>query len=310
MKIAIGPSSFGSPDPTPLQLLEKTGFNIAMNRTGRRLNESETIELLRDADGLLAGLEPLTRKVMEASPRLKAIARVGIGMDNVDLAAARDRGIRVSNTPEGPTDAVAEMTVAALLALSHQLIPSNEALHDGQWRKIMGRGLRGTRVLIIGFGRIGRRTARLLDSFGADLMVSDPAMPTGPAGQGDRTVTLEEGLARAEVISLHASGTEQILGPAEFQKIRPGTILLNSARGTLVNETALIAALEKGVISQAWLDVFPEEPYHGPLTKFPQVLLTPHVSTYTRQCRLDMETAAVGNLTRDLDVAQGSGCAS
>ena len=299
--VAIGPSSFADEDTTPLNILKEAGISIIQNPHGRRLNEEETMALLQNADALLAGLEPLTRRVLASAPRLKAIARVGIGMDNVDQLAARELGIKVSNTPDGPTDAVAEMTVAALLTLSRRLVPANAALHSGEWKKTIGDGLKGRRVMLIGFGRIGRRVAELLRGFGSVITACDPALTEAVAKEtGVRRVLLNEGLTEADVISLHCGGTTPLLGASEFDRMRPGVVLLNSARGALVDEAALIAALEKGVVSQAWLDVFPQEPYRGPLTQFPQVLLTPHVSTYTRQCRLEMETAAVRNLLKDL----------
>lgn len=301
MKIAVGPSSFAEEDQTPFKRLQAVGAEVVPNPFRRRLNEEETIALLAGVDGLLAGLEPLNRRVLAAAPHLKAIARVGIGMDNVDQKAAAELGIKVSNTPEAPAEAVAEMTVAALLALNRQLVPANTALHMGEWKKTIGSGLKGQKVLLLGFGRIGRRTAELLRVFGAELMACDPQWNSAEAERlGVRRAVLPEALAEADVISLHAAGRDTLLGAAEFARMRPGVALLNSARGDLIDEAALIAALEKGVVVRVWLDVFCEEPYRGVLTKFPQVLLTPHIGTYTRQCRLEMETAAVANLLRDL----------
>ena len=303
--IAIAPSSFAEDDKTPLHLLEAAGASIKPNPFGRRLNEAEIIEHLQGADGLLAGLEPLNRRVLEsAAPRLKALARVGIGMTNVDQDAARDLGIKVSNTPDGPVRAVAEMTVAALLALGRNLVPMNTALHAGEWKKLIGFGLDGLTVLIVGYGRIGRRTAELLRPFGAQLLVCDPLLDTAPPSGGERCVPLEQGLAEADVVSLHASGTACLIGAAQFAQMKPGAILLNSARGELVDEAALAAALESGHVAGAWFDAFWQEPYQGPLTRFPQVLLTPHTGTYTRQCRRDMETQAVKNLLRDLGIPE------
>ncbi len=302
--VAIGPSSFAEEDDTPRRMLESAGVEVKENPFGRRLTEAEIIEHLRGVDGLIAGLEPLNRAVIAlAAPRLKAIARVGIGVANVDFDAAADHGVKVSSTPEGPIDAVAEMTIAALLAIGRRIIPANAALHAGAWKKEIGFGLRETKVLIIGYGRIGRRVGALLRAFGAELLVHDPYIDAASLRDGERMVGLREGLAEAEVITLHAAGEECILGPAEFARIRPGAVLLNSARGGLVDEAALVAALESGAIAAVWFDAFWQEPYSGPLTRFPQALLTPHIATYTRQCRRDMECAAVRNLLRDLGIA-------
>jgi D-3-phosphoglycerate dehydrogenase len=309
-RIAIGPSSFAVADETPLKMLEQAGVEIVPNPYKRRLTEQEIIAHLDSVDGLIAGLEPLNRAVLESASRLKAIARVGIGMDNVDVEAAKELNIRVSNTPDGPTEAVAELCLTALLALGRKLVAFNTDLHGGVWKKRIGIGLRGTRVLLVGYGRIGRRFGDLLHFLGADILVTDPAVAPETLKHGERLISLDEGIQEAEVVSLHANGVETILGEAEFQKMRPGMILLNSARGELIDEEALERALKNGTVADAWLDVFWQEPYSGRLTEFNQILLTPHVSTYTRQCRRSMEEGAVRNLLRDLGIADHSPPAS
>lgn len=285
----------------PRRLLEDAGVVVKDNPFGRRLTEAEIIAHLEGCDGLIAGLEPLNRRVIaSAAPRLKAIARVGIGVANVDFEAAAEHQVKVSSTPEGPIAAVSEMTLAALLALNRRLISTNQTLHAGAWKKEIGLGLGGASVLLIGYGRIGKRVGELLRAFGATLLVHDPYIEATSLTHGERRVSLETGLAEADVISLHASGEDCILGAAQFQRMKRGVVLLNSSRGGLVDEQALIAALDAGTVGGVWFDAFWQEPYTGPLTAFPQALLTPHVATYTRQCRLDMESAAVRNLLRDL----------
>lgn len=299
--VAIGPSTFAEEDTAPLDMLQEAGITVKPNPFKRRLSEAEIIAHLEGVDGLIAGLEPLNRAVISArAPRLKAIARVGIGVANVDFKAAEEFGVKVSSTPEGPINAVAEMCLAALLTLGRQILPANEALHAGGWKKSIGFGLMGAKVLLIGYGRIGRRTGELLRAFGAELLVCDPYVDPGMLRDGERAVSLAEGLAEAEVISLHASGEDVVLGRGQFAQMRKGMVLLNSARGGLVAEDALVAALEDGTVRAGWFDAFWKEPYTGPLTRYPQVLLTPHISTYTVQCRRNMETAAVKNLLHDL----------
>lgn len=307
MRVGIGASSFAQEDPTPLRLLEQAGITVVPNPHRRRLTEPETIEYLvgERLEGLLAGLEPLNRRVLEAARgHLKALARIGIGMANVDQVAARELGIRVSSTPEGPTEAVTEATLAALLCLLRDLEPMNRALHAGEWPKGIGRSLAETRVLIVGYGRIGRRVATTLASLGVSVRICDPFLAADADTAGFPRVTLEEGLADTDVISLHASGEAVVLGAAEFARVPQGVILLNPSRGSLVDEAALVAALEEGRVGKAWFDAFWEEPYRGALLRYPQVLLTPHTATYTRRCRLSMESEAVRNLLRDLGVAR------
>jgi D-3-phosphoglycerate dehydrogenase len=302
-RVAISPSSFAAEDEVPLRLLREAGVEIVPNPFGRRLTEDEALRHLEGVDGLVAGLEPLTRRVLAASPRLKAIARVGIGMDNVDLEAARELGIRVSNTPDAPSRAVAEMTVAAALALSRNLVGLDRAMHEGRWEKTISPGLWERSVLLIGLGRIGRSVASLLRSFGARVSAVDPHLSPDEFGDIPRT-TLEDGLPRAEVVSVHAAGRAVILGPAEFSRMADGVLLLNCARAELVDEQALVEALDSGKVSGAWFDVFWDEPYGGRLKEYGQVLLTPHVGTYTAACRREMETAAVRNLLQDLRAAE------
>lgn len=299
MKVAIGPSSFAARDDAPQRLLEERGFEIVPNPFGRRLTEEEINAHLVGVDGLIAGLEPLNRDVLSRAGQLKAIARVGIGMDSVDLDAARELGIKVSNTPDAPAHAVAEMTVAALLTLCRGIEPANAALHARRWEKAIGVGLNGLTVLIVGYGRIGRRVAQLLAPFGTRLLVAEPNFEPDPAVAVEH-VGLSDGLARAEAVSLHASGADTLLGPDEFATMKEGAFVLNSARGGLVDEAALLAALDLGRVRGAWFDAHVEEPYRGPLCDRPEVLLTPHIGTYTRQCRREMEVAAVENLCRDL----------
>lgn len=299
--VAIGPSSFAEADNSPRKLLESHGVQVKDNPFGRRLTEDEIINHLDGVDGLIAGLEPLNEKVLtDARPQLQAVARVGIGMDNVDQAAAQSLGIKVSNTPEPPIRAVAEATLAALLALSRSLIAQNADLHLRKWKKRIGIGLYKTPILLVGYGRIGRRTGELLRAFGARILVCDPHLDPVSLEHNEVFVSLEEGLAQAEIISLHAAGNDCVLGAAEFAAMREGVILLNSARGGLVDEAALIDALDSGKVGGVWFDAFWKEPYEGPLCDYPQALLTPHTATYTLQCRLEMETAAVENLLRDL----------
>jgi len=300
IRVAIGPSSFANVDKTPLEMLARAGIEVVPNLYGRRLTKEEIIRHLDGVDGLLAGLEPLSRDVMKSIPTLRAIARVGAGMTNVDIDAARELGIKVSNTPDAPTEAVAEMTVAAILSLCRRLVPTNTAMHSGKWDKSIGIGLRGTVVLIVGYGRIGWRVSHLLQAFGAEILVVDPAVGEEELRFAERLVSLSEGLGHAQIITLHAGGTRTILGAEEFERMGDGVLLANSARAALVDEYALLCNLDSGKVAAAWLDVFWEEPYSGKLTEYPQVLLTPHISTYTRQCRLEMETAAVENLLRDL----------
>ena len=302
MKIAIGPSSFASVNKTPLKVLKSKGLEVINNPYARKLTENEIIDHLQGVDGLIAGLEPLNSNVFQKSTDLKVIARVGIGMENVDMKSAEIHKIKVSNTPDGPTDAVAEMTLAAALSLSRNIVQVNRALHEKQWEKSIGMGLKNTNLLIVGYGRIGRKVAELFRIMGAQILVCDPFVTKNDLQSGEELLELKDGLKLADIITLHAGGDNPILTETEFKMMKKGAIVLNSARANLIDEGALIYALDSGNVSSAWLDVFWNEPYTGKLTDYEQVLLTPHMSTYSVQCRRDMEMAAVNNLLRDLGI--------
>lgn len=296
MKIAVGASSFAENSSKAMDLLLSKGIEVKKNPYGRKMTAEEIVEHLQGADGLLAGLEPLNDEVFEKAPGLKAIARIGIGMDNVDQEAARKRGIRVSNTPDAPTDAVAEMALAALLSIAHEIISANADMHNGIWKKRTGFSLMGLNVLFIGYGRIGRKFAGHLRAMGSNIIIFDPQYPDVSEEN------LSNVMQKADVITFHASGKDEILTPEMFPYIKEGAVILNCARGTLINEQALYDGLTSGQVSYYWGDVFWKEPYDGILTKCGNAILTPHISTYNRLCRERMETEAVNNILEDLGV--------
>lgn len=298
MKVVVGASSFAGSSSKAINLLLEKGIEVVRNPYGRKLNIEETIVHLQGADGLLAGLELLNEEVFSKAPNLRAIARIGIGMDNVDLDAAKRHRIKVSNTPDAPTAAVAEMALAALLAIGHEIIPCNQDMHNKVWKKRIGFSLIGLNVLFIGYGRIGRRFAKQLKALGSNILVYDPFYPE--ISEPNFHIALQ----KADVITLHASGKEEILTADTFSMMKNGTVILNCARGELVNEDRLYEALKSGKVAHYWGDVFWQEPYEGKLLECENAILTPHISTYNSVCRESMETEAVLNLLEDLNCAE------
>jgi len=298
IKILLGPSSFAAQDKAPLKLLLDAGLEIIDNPFKRKLTKTETIDLLKnDIQGLIAGLETLDKEVIDKS-NLKVISRCGSGMSNVDQEAAKQKGIQVFSTPDGPTNAVAELTIGALLSLLRHLGPANNDLHAKKWTKLIGGEIRGKILALIGFGRIGRRVATLAQAFGAKIIVVDPAYQ-GDFSQAEHK-SLEEALAIADIISLHSSGTNLILGPKELAQTKKGCILLNAARGELVDEQAICELIDAKHIAAVWMDTFTQEPYQGPLCGKKEALLTPHIGSYTAECRLSMEMECARNLLKGL----------
>ncbi len=295
-KVLIGPSSFGEPDDAPLALLQAAGLEIVSNPWKRRYTKAEILSLLPGIRGLIAGLEPLDAEVLRQAPELKVISRCGAGMSNVDQAEAERLGIAVLNTPDGPTDSVAEMTVGALLAGLRHLPQANAAVHAGRWDKPMGRLLAAQTVVVVGCGRIGQKVIALLQGFGCRILGVDPiAVP-----EGIERLSLEQALPLADVLTLHLSGEECVLNREAFARMKRGVFLCNAARGGNVDEAALVDALRNGTVAGAWLDALSHEPYQGPLQSFEQVILTPHSASYTQEGRLRMELECARNLLKGL----------
>ncbi len=292
-KILITPSSFGELDLEPIDELVKNGFEVVKNPFGRKITTQELKELLLGTVGLIAGLETIDRETLRNST-LKVISRCGVGMSNIDLKAAKELGIIVKNTPDAPTIAVAELTLGALLGLLRMIPQMSQDLHQEGWNKKIGTQLSGKNVLIIGFGRIGRYLVKLLRPFNVKLLAVDPAL--SGIVDGVPIVSIKRALPQADIICLHLSGATQVLGKEEFSKVKKGVLILNAARGGVIDEEGLEEAIKEEKVAGVWLDVFAEEPYAGPLVDYPQVLLTPHVGSYTRECRKRMEMEAVSNL--------------
>ena len=298
-KIAVTTTSFAVHSSEPLDLLNRAGFEAVTNPFGRVLTAQEAVAMLAGCAAVVAGTEPLNREVLEALPGLKAISRVGVGLDNVDLACARERGITVLNTPNGPTRAVAELAVGLALDLLRQVSRMDRELRGGVWKKRMGRLLLGKRVGVVGMGRIGQATADLFGVLGAAVAYADPCS----APDNHTRMDLLELLSWADIVTMHCSNPEcrgYLLGPAELDAMRPGAYLINLARGNILDENALAERLGDGRLAGAALDVFGEEPYRGPLADLDNVVLTPHIGSYGLEGRIKMEVDAVENLLRAL----------
>jgi len=272
--------------------LERAGIELRINPFRRKLTEDEAAHLLADGVvGVVAGLEPLTARVLESARSLRAIARVGIGLDSVDLDAARRLGIEVMNTPDPPARAVAELTLGHILSLLRRISLVDRRLHEGTWTPEMGSLLSGRTVGFVGFGRIGRRLARLLEPFEVTILVNDPAADDVSHERTD----LDDLLRRSHVVTLHvpyAPDTHHLIDADRLATMRSDAILVNVARGGLVDEEALATAIDTGTIAGAALDCFAEEPYHGPLAGMERVQMTAHMGTYARETRDQMEREA------------------
>jgi D-3-phosphoglycerate dehydrogenase len=294
-RVLVTSTTFGKEDPSLRSTLESTLGEVVYSPVARPLTASELLPLVKEADGLIAGLDQIDSSVIEAAATLQVIARYGVGVDRVDVEAATRKGIVVTNTPGANSVAVAELTIALMLALGRRICAANQATRSGEWPRYSGIGLKGKTIGLLGFGAIGREVASRLKAFGCRIVVADPCVgPDCTDTYAVHLVPLEELLASSDFISLHASlnaSTSRLVDHGFLKKMKKGAFLVNTARGELIDEGALCDALEKGHLAGAALDCFSEEPPapDHPLFRFPQVIVTPHTGSHT-----DEATNAMG----------------
>jgi D-3-phosphoglycerate dehydrogenase len=295
----------GEISPQPFILLEQSGYEIINNPYGRKLSENEVIELAHDCIGIVAGVEPITARVMDSLPNLRCISRVGVGMDNVDLEYAKSKNIIVVNTPDGPTRAVAELTLAMTLSMLRRIPQADAALKNKQWKTQTGNLILDKQIGIIGLGRIGRLVAELFRGIGNPVIGFDPYVDTQWAREKNvEIMSFDEVLSHADILTLHIPGNKDkspIIGAKEIDRMKEGTFLINISRGGVVDETALYNALKSEKLSGAAVDVFTQEPYNGTLCELDNIILTPHLGSYAKEGKLQMEIDAVNNLINALN---------
>ncbi len=264
------------------KMLLDAGFELACNDTGRKLDRDEQKALIADAFAVIAGTESYDDDMLAAAPNLKLVVRFGVGTDNFDLEAMKRRGIAVGVISNN--NSVAEFTVALILGIMKNLCLFDDAVRQGKWSRFTMRELKDKTVGIVGFGRIGRRLAQLLQGFDVKILAYDPYMNAEAAAQAKVTpVSLDELLAESDVVSLHLPATSQthhLINRDTIAKMKDGAYLVNTSRGVLIDETALKEALEAGKLAGAALDVFEREPITEdlPLNELDNILLAPHVA--------------------------------
>lgn len=290
-------------------VLEAAGIRLVV---GQCRTEDESIALCADADGVIIQYAPLTRRVIESLRRCRVISRYGVGVDTVDVAAATDRGIWVANVPNFSTVEVAEHTIALLLALARRLFPLDDLVHRGGWSTIDV--MQHTVPLVdqtlglIGFGAIARAVAFRARALGLHMLTYSPRTPTNVTLEyGVEQASLGDVFARSDYISLHCPltpETRHIVDATAIRQMKPGAHLINTARGQLVDQPALVHALQEGRLAGAALDVLEHEPIPpgDPLLAMRNVILTPHSAFYSVRSLEDLQTRAAENV---VDVLRG-----
>lgn len=286
-KVLVTPTSFARHDPKLKEALESAVGQVIYNPTGRPLTSSELRELLPGCDGYIAGLDVIDRAALQACDRLKVIARYGVGVEKVDLEAAREKGIRVTNTPGANSVSVAELTVGLMIAVARQIPTAIARTRAGEWPRLSGVTLEGKTAGLLGLGSIGKQVARRLLAFDCRVIAYDPVPDEDFAHKHDiELLPQEEVVSRADFLSLHlpvVAETRGMVNDSFLARMKPGSYLINTARGELIDEAALLAALKSGHLGGAALDCFGVEPpeKESRLLKLPQVLVTPHMGAHT-----------------------------
>jgi len=265
--------------------------------------EEDLIRVCKDADGLLNQYALLTRKVLEKVPKCKVIARYGVGIDSVDLKAATDLGIIVANVPDYCVDEVADQALSMILALIRKTVFFDQKVKSDQWDFRQGRPIhriKGKTLGLVGSGRIGLEVAKRISAFGVRVMAFDPYLQKAP--EGIELMDFDTVLKESDFISIHCplnELTRHLLGEKEFQKMEKKPLVINTSRGPIINEKALIQALGKGQISGAGLDVLEKEPPdpQNPLLKMENVIIAPHISFYSEESISELKRRTAENVS-------------
>lgn len=286
--------------------LEQAGCAVVRSPRAGPLPEDELIALLQGCQAVIASSDPYTARVFAACPDLKLVARCGVGTDSVDMAAAADAGVIATNTPGAMSEAVADYTFALMLGIARCLPEADALMRKGGWNEFRGTAVYDKTLGLVGVGRIGQAVAQRAKGFRMRVLAYDPAL-AGKRVEGIEFVDLDTLLRESDFISAHAPATPETRGmfnAARFGQMKPTAFFINTARGALVNETDLLAALETGTIAGAALDVYSKEPLPAehPLRNAPRCLLTPHNAFNAVEATQEMSRQSAVSV---IDLVQG-----
>lgn len=316
MKILVTPTSFLKPENAESKaMLEAFADEVVYNDLGRPLQPEEILERLDGVDGYLAGLDYINADVLAKAPAsLKVISRYGAGVDRVDMPAATAKGIKVTNTPGTNAVAVCELAFALMLSAARSIPKLDQAVRKGEWPRSQGIELKGKTLGIIGLGAIGKNLATRAIAFGMTVMAYDPFLDKKFAEEhgieaGDDAAALEKVISSANFLSLHVpliDSTRHMIDAAAIAKMPDGAVIINTARGGIVDEDAVADALKSGKLAAVCLDAFEQEPVtDSPLLAFDNVIMTPHTGAHTNEAVSGMGKMAVENI---IAVLSGKEC--
>ena len=311
MKILVTPTSLTPAHPGPaLEQLQQFAGELVFNLLGRPLTEDELIPLLQDCDGYVAGLDFVTKKVIDACGALKVISRYGAGVDRVDLAAAKAKGIPVCNTPGATAQAVADLAFGLALCAARKIPMLDRETKAGRWIRATGMDIYGKTMGILGLGAVGKGAARRAQGFSMRILAYDPFLDKQYAEENGIIASDFDTLIReADIISLHLPldlNTRHIINAKVMRRMKKGVILVNTARGGLIDEDAACELLRQGHLGGLGLDAYEEEPPgRSPLFELDNVTATPHTASHTAEAAANMAAMSIQNL---IDVLSGKSC--
>jgi len=305
LKILISSRSFGKVNSDAIDILKNAGLKPILNPKGKKLSENEILNLIDNQTvGIIAGTENITENVISRASSLKVISRYGVGLENIDMNSANQKGILVYNTPETPAIAVAELTLCLILNLLRKISTQDRNIKSDDWKIEIGSLLTGKTVGIVGLGRIGKKLVDFLKPFNVKIYAFDIKPDKDFISKNKiKLANLDEMLSKSDIITLHLPATKEtkeIIGKNELLKMKETAIIVNTARGSLIDEDALFDALKNNKISGAAIDAFEAEPYKGKLIELDNVVLTPHIGTATIETRIAMEKEASDKLVNGL----------
>lgn len=302
-RVAVTPRSLSEGGHPALAALTACGYEVVFPAPGRLPSEDELIAALPGCVGYLAGVEPVTRRVLQCSPQLKVISRNGVGVDNIDVATAERLGIRIEKAIGANARGVAELALGLMFCALRSIAWSDRQMAAGAWKRRKGREVLGKTLGIVGCGAIGRTLAQMALALDMRVVGYDPFLEDAAAvGAGFRLAGLDELLSEADVISLHCPpGDQPLLDAAALRRVKKGVVIVNTARAELVDEAALLQALEDGRVAVYATDVYRTEPPElSPLLRHENVVRTPHAGGFTDESVDRATQAAVNNLLKGL----------
>lgn len=309
-KILVTPRAFAKSGMEQIERLRKEGWEVHVNETGKSYTKEEFISYAKDVDGIIIGVDLADKEMLDQCPNLKAIAKYGVGVDNIDMEYAQKKGIKVSRTIGSNSLSVAEHAMGLIFTLAKNTYSAVQDVKNGNWNKVYGFELQGKTIGIIGFGNIGKNLARLAQGMNMKVMAYD-AIPIDAEYTEKNHITIaeyEQLLKESDVISVHmplTAETKDMIDKKAFAIMKSNAIVINAARGGIINEADLYEALMNKRIAGAGFDVFTQEPpKDSPLLKLNNFILTPHTASKTKEADDNTIRISTANILRDLEVSK------